>query len=221
MMIKLGAVLSALIYLPSVNAVETNYAPTNSVISYCVKAGCDYSIFHTYYQKNYQRFCSNRNVIMASPRKSEIFRYVLTEVRQSGLNISTVAIPILESSLDPKAVAELHKNTAKGLWQFKPATARDMGLEVQSYNDERLDIVKSTEAGIRYIAWLQGEFDGDHNLAILAYHLGIGRLKKHMKKFGTNNPWFLSQLISEKNPDKNYLLKYYAHTLSLMGEKCS
>eukprot|EP00493_Phyllostaurus_siculus_P005612 UN05658 len=61
----------------------------------------------------------------------------------------------MESSLNPSQSAGEHKNAAKGFWQFKPATARDMGLVVDDRIDERLDAEKSTRAGLKYLQWLE------------------------------------------------------------------
>lgn len=191
------------------------------IIAHCVLNGCDNPLFYRYYDQHHLRFCGERKLILKNTQIRKTFSYVATTVRNAGLNMSVSALPIMESSLDPHSKGSDHPNAAVGLWQFKPSTARDMGLIVSEDVDDRFDMEKSTTAAIKYIKWLEERYDGDHNLAILAYHVGTGRINRHIEKFGTDNPWFLSQLISEKNPDKNYLLKYHSYTLSLMGKKCS
>ena len=40
---------------------------------------------------------------------------------------------------------------AKGLWQFMRQTAKHYGLKTNEYIDERMDIVKSTKAAVKYL----------------------------------------------------------------------
>jgi membrane-bound lytic murein transglycosylase D len=64
---------------------------------------------------------------------------------------------------------------AKGLWQFMPRTARYFGLETNNYIDERLDIVKSTQAAVTYLKKLHDMFDKWY-LAAVAYNCGEVRV---------------------------------------------
>ena len=65
--------------------------------------------------------------------------------------------------------------SAKGLWQFMPSTAEHFGLETNSFIDERMDIIKSTEAAVTYLKRLHGMFDKWY-LAAVAYNCGEGRV---------------------------------------------
>ncbi|MEA3290507.1 MAG: LysM peptidoglycan-binding domain-containing protein [Campylobacterota bacterium] len=65
--------------------------------------------------------------------------------------------------------------SAKGLWQFIPNTAKHYGLEKNRYIDERMDIVKSTEAAVKYLKRLHSMF-GKWYLAAIAYNCGEGRV---------------------------------------------
>jgi hypothetical protein len=194
--------------------------PSRDVLSFCQISGCDNQVFYRFYEAHKKRFCYEREVILNSERQSEILSFVLRQAISSPLPTTVAVIPILESSLDPHATASSSKNAAKGLWQMKPYTAKDMGLEVGRQVDERLDVEKSTKAGLKYVLWLENKFDGDHNLAVLAYHVGIGRVKKMIEEHYTRNPWFLSKLISDHRPDRDYLLKYYSYSLALMDKGC-
>lgn len=70
--------------------------------------------------------------------------------------------------------ASSHKS-AKGLWQFMRPTANHFGLKTNEYIDERMDIVKSTEAAVTYLKKLHGMFDKWY-LAAVAYNCGEGRV---------------------------------------------
>lgn len=87
-------------------------------------------------------------------------------------------ITLLESALKPSRSSKVG---AKGLWQFMPATARWMGLSVNSTADERIDPAISTEAAVRYLAQLHSQF-GDWNLVLLAYNSGPGTVKRAIRK---------------------------------------
>lgn len=65
--------------------------------------------------------------------------------------------------------------SAKGLWQFMAPTANHYGLRTNEYIDERMDIVKSTEAAVQYLKKLHDMFDKWY-LAAVAYNCGEGRV---------------------------------------------
>ena len=70
--------------------------------------------------------------------------------------------------------ASSHKS-AKGMWQFMEGTANHYGLKTDDFIDERMDIVKSTQAAVKYLQRLHGMF-GKWYLAAVAYNCGEGRV---------------------------------------------
>ncbi|MDE5976474.1 MAG: transglycosylase SLT domain-containing protein, partial [Muribaculaceae bacterium] len=62
-----------------------------------------------------------------------IFEQALEE---QGLPLELKYLPVIESGLNPNAVS---KHGAAGLWQFMLATAKGLGMEVNSLVDERRD----------------------------------------------------------------------------------
>lgn len=97
-----------------------------------------------------------------------------------SIPLELTALAIVESRLNPTATS---KAGAKGLWQFMYASAKGYGLEISSYIDERLDVVKSTEAAARYLRDAYASF-GDWSLAISAYNCGYGNVRKAIKRAG-------------------------------------
>ncbi len=71
-------------------------------------------------------------------------------------------LPIVESRLNPRAIS---KAGATGLWQFMYAAAKENGLELNSYVDERMDPEKSSNAAAKYLIKLH-EIYNDWALAI-------------------------------------------------------
>lgn len=194
-------------------------AVDKEVVQYCHVLGCDNYLFYNYYTKNNNRFCHEKRVVSNNGRAMSTLRTLAHEVQRHGLPEHVSLIALMESSLNPRASAGNGSNSAKGIWQIQTATALDLGLSVHPI-DERFDVKKSTAAASDYIHWLSDRLDGNLTLSILAYHAGIGRVERLSKKTGTNNPWYLSSLISDHEPDKDYLYKFFSYTLSFMGVGC-
>ena len=96
-------------------------------------------------------------------------------------------LPIVESSLNPKAKS---RAGATGLWQFMFNTAKSLDLKVNSYVDERMDPIKSSDAAAKYLSELYLQFK-DWNLVIAAYNYGPTNIKRAMKASGYSNFWNL------------------------------
>jgi len=215
------AVVASFLYLPSANAASRSSIPNADIRAYCAEVGCDNQVFYSYYQRYGKlRYCSASKQLLGDRKRLQVLRYVMRRSIIEGLPPTTALLPLIESSLNPVAVASGDNTSAKGLWQFQRGTASDMGLKVHPYGDERLDIRRSTDAGMSYMAWLTREFNGDHNLAVLAYHVGIGKVNAMIKTHRTRNAWYLSQLLNKDMYDTNYLSKYHAYALALAGKGC-
>ncbi|ECB9849068.1 lytic transglycosylase domain-containing protein [Campylobacter jejuni] len=104
-------------------------------------------------------------------------------------------LAMVESGLKTHSVSNAK---AVGVWQFMQPTARNLGLRIDAYVDERRDPVKSTYAATNYLKELKEEF-GKWYLALLAYNCGNGKLRQAIKQAGSDD---LSVLL---NPDKKYL----------------
>lgn len=70
---------------------------------------------------------------------------------------------------------------AKGIWQFKEAAAKELGLEVNDYVDERNDLEKSTVAACQYLKLMKEKF-GSWTLAAAAYNMGPGALSDALEQ---------------------------------------
>ena len=90
------------------------------------------------------------------------------------------AMAIIESALNPRAVS---RAGAKGMWQFMYSTARQYGLQIDSFVDERMDPVKSADAAARYLKDAY-EIFGDWNLAIASYNCGAGNVNRAIRRSG-------------------------------------
>lgn len=96
---------------------------------------------------------------------------------------------------------------AVGLWQIMPVTARELGLKINRYIDERRDPIKSTKAAIKYLRYLYKE-TGKWYLAAIAYNCGLGRLNRAIAEAGS------SELEVLVDPDIKYLPKETRHYIA-------
>jgi membrane-bound lytic murein transglycosylase D len=112
-----------------------------------------------------------------------------------GLPTELRYLAVVESDLRTTA---LSKVGAKGLWQFMPQTARDLGLTVKSKYDERTYAYKSTVAAARYLKDLYAQF-GDWLLVIAAYNCGPVPVSKAIKLSGSKNFWALQYYLPKES----------------------
>jgi len=96
---------------------------------------------------------------------------------------------------------------AVGPWQFMPVTARNFGLRVGQYYDERTDYFKSTHAASRYLTSLFSIY-GDWLLVIAAYNGGPGNVNYAIKKSGSTDFWALQKYLPAES--RNHVKKFIA-----------
>ena len=82
-------------------------------------------------------------------RKSSLnAQIVKTEIKNENLPDAVFFIPLLESSFVNQTRG---KNSPAGLWQIMPQTAKNLRLRNDESIDERLDLIKSTDAASSYL----------------------------------------------------------------------
>lgn len=99
---------------------------------------------------------------------------------REGLPLELKYLAIVESALKPTARS---RAGATGLWQFMYGTAKENGLRITSYIDERKSPRASTDAACKYLKHLHGMYD-DWNLALAAYNSGPGNVNKAIRRAG-------------------------------------
>ncbi len=122
-------------------------------------------------------------------------------------------LAIIESALDPKAQS---KSGAMGLWQFLYHAGVMLDLQVTSYEDQRCDPIKSTDAACRYLSYLFQTL-GDWQLALAAYNGGVGTVQKAIERSGgKKNFWELAPYLTSEMRAYvpafiavNYVMNYY------------
>lgn len=104
---------------------------------------------------------------------------IRAKMKAGGLPEDMYYLALVESGFDPHAYS---KAAAVGMWQFMTSTARDMGMRVDWWVDERRDPVRSTTAAVRFIRGLRDQF-GSLYLAAAAYNGGPGRVSRGLARY--------------------------------------
>ena len=104
---------------------------------------------------------------------------IRAKMRAGGLPEDMYYLALIESGFDPNAYS---RAAAVGMWQFMSSTARDMGLRVDWWVDERRDPVKSTTAAVGFIRGLKEQL-GSLYLAAAAYNGGPGRIARGLTRY--------------------------------------
>lgn len=112
----------------------------------------------------------------------------------------------IESALRQNAYSRAR---AAGLWQMIPSTGSLMGLEINSFVDERYDLYKSTDAACRLLKQFYSQFQ-DWPLAIAAYNCGPGNVRKAMKRSGKHTFWEIYNYLPRET--RSYVPVFIAAT---------
>ena len=131
-------------------------------------------------------------------RMSQYKPIILPILEEEGVPPELFYLAMIESGLNPKAYSYAH---ASGVWQFITSTGKMYGLKKTWWIDERRDFEKSTRAAAHLLKNLYTEFD-DWYLAFAAYNCGSTRVKKTIKRQGTNDYWKLTRLPAQT---RNYV----------------
>ncbi|MCU0423209.1 MAG: transglycosylase SLT domain-containing protein [Bacteroidia bacterium] len=111
---------------------------------------------------------------------------------RANMPVELKYLAVIESALNPKATSPVG---AAGMWQFMAPTGRMYGLKTNAYYDERRDVIKSTEAAIKYLANSYRIY-GDWLLVIASYNCGPGNVNKAIRKAGgVKNFWAIQRFL--------------------------
>jgi len=176
----------------------SNYS-YNSTLPYNTQINPNAEIFIQDYIKVHGRYLQNMKG-WGQP----YFNLIESVLQQYGLPRELKYIAVIESNLSTGATSEVG---AGGPWQFMPYTARDYGLVVNGYQDDRRDYYKSTHAAARYLLSLYRQMH-DWLLVMAAYNGGPGRVYSAMKKSGSKDFWDLQFYLPAES--RTYVKRFIA-----------
>ena len=103
-----------------------------------------------------------------------------SELAKEDLPIELKHLAVVESAL---INVNRSRVGAVGLWQFMYNTARYLGMQIDTYVDERRDPIASTKTAIKYLKYLHSLYD-DWYMALAAYNAGPGNVNKAIRRSG-------------------------------------
>lgn len=117
------------------------------------------------------------NTLLTIKRANRYFPVMAPILKANGVPLDLLYLACIESNLNPRALSGAR---AAGFWQFMPATAREYGLEVSDYVDQRYDPELSTEAACRYLKNAYAKY-GNWESAAASYNGGMGRVSRELE----------------------------------------
>lgn len=118
-------------------------------------------------------------------------------------------LPVIESAYLPTLTS---RAGAYGIWQFMPDTAREYGLRVDWWIDERADPERSTRAAAAYLRDLYNRFQ-DWSLALAAYNCGPNRVRRTLDDAGATTFWELIDSGLLPKETRGYVPTFFATLL--------
>ncbi len=115
-------------------------------------------------------------------------------------------LPVIESAYVPTLTS---RAGAHGIWQFMPDTAREYGLRVDWWVDERADPERSTRAAVAYLRDLYRQFN-DWPLTLAAYNAGPGRIRRALETNGATTFWELCDAGALPKETRGYVPTFFA-----------
>ena len=109
-------------------------------------------------------------------RANRFFPIIAPILKKNGVPEDLVYLACIESSLNQRAYSPAK---AAGLWQFIASTAKQYGLEVNDYVDERYNIEKATAAAARYLKNSYAKY-GNWESAMASYNGGQARVTNEL-----------------------------------------
>ncbi len=122
------------------------------------------------------------------------------------LPLSLYYIAMIESGFQTDARSV---KAAVGFWQFMLPTARNYGLHVTDFVDERRDPLRSTVAAALYLKDLKNVFDSWF-LAMAAYNAGQSRIMNVIIRSGTRDFWQLCEVGFIPRQTSEYVPRFLA-----------
>ncbi len=129
---------------------------------------------------------------------------------------------VQESSLVPDAVSS---SNAVGFWQFKEDAAREVGLRIDRYIDERMSINASTRGAARYLKKHNSYFD-NWIYSLLAYNTGRGGAESYVERkyfsskkmeINKHTHWYVKRFLAHKIAFENVIGKNHG-VITQLGE---
>ena len=123
---------------------------------------------------------SHTNTLLTLKRANRYYSEITSILKEQNVPEDFFYLAAIESCFDNRAVSSAR---AGGIWQFMPATAKQFGLEVNDYVDERYNCEKATVAACKYLKQGYRKY-GCWMTVASSYNAGMGRIGTELAKQG-------------------------------------
>ncbi|HEV8079810.1 MAG TPA: lytic transglycosylase domain-containing protein [Chitinophagaceae bacterium] len=186
---------------------ETKFGFKNLFKNYSYNSTMPYSSQVNPYAETYmQDYLQAHGSFLQKMKNTAIlkFNFIDNILAQYGIPKELKYLAVIESNLNSNATSWVG---ARGPWQFMSYTAKEYGLRVNNFMDERTDYTKSTNAAARYLLTLYKDLK-DWLLVIAAYNGGPGRVYSAIRQSGSRNFWALQYYLPTES--RNHVKKFIA-----------
>ncbi len=139
-------------------------------------------------------------------RSAQYKKFIDRVLAESKLPKALAYLPVIESAYLQTLTSSAG---ARGIWQFMPETAREYGLRVDWWIDQRADPDLSTRAAAAYLKDLYSDFH-DWPLALAAYNAGARRIHRALEESHSSTFWDLLELAAIPKETRGYVPTFFA-----------
>lgn len=133
------------------------------------------------YERELTTTCYMHSTTLLTIKRANRYMPVIEPIlKQNGIPADFIYLAAIESHFNPRAYSAAG---AAGIWQFMPKTARQYGLEVNDFIDERYNVEKATIAACKYLKNAYAKYGSWLNAAA-SYNAGMGRITTEIEKQG-------------------------------------
>lgn len=154
----------------------------------------------------YDYFYQTEFVTGSLLRGNRYLPYLQYRLRQADLPIEYSYLAMIESAF--RTVALSNKG-AHGVWQLMPATAKELGIRPE----QRKDVVKATDAAIKYIQARQQAFANDALLIAASYNAGEYGVSRRFEKVDSGRYNFVTIYDHLPKETRHYVPRWIAATM--------
>lgn len=163
-----------------------------------------------------QYSATNKDYFQTLLARSGKYMPIIAKVlSDEGLPEELAYLALLESEF---LVNTTSQSGAVGLWQFVPITARQYGLRIDDWVDERRDPVKSTRAAAAYLKDLH-RYYGRWYLVTAAYNGGPAIIDKALQTSRAADFWGIKEKAQLSQETRNFVPKFVAIALIATNPK--
>lgn len=187
-------------------AVVVTASPVVKNVSFALPAQDEMTYVHAYIREN------DDALLAVKQRSKHYFKIIESVFQKFGLPAELKYLAVIESDLKNDAVSRVG---AKGAWQFMAGTAQDLGLKVDSTQDERTNFYKSTKAAALYLRDLHKTFK-DWRLVLAAYNAGPLPVFRAMHRSNSKDFRVLEQYLPRES--RTHVKRFMATAYYFDGE---